>query len=359
MKHGNHFTSCFQLSPHADYLALADKVLAFEPRSVRSRLQGHVIGVFFEEPSTRTRFSTESAAYRMGVQCITSLSPAATSIAKGESFEDSARIWSMYCDLLCVRHRLPGYARLLGRHASVPVINLGDGPLEHPTQGLATILHIASCFGRTKDVRICIWGDVAMSRCAHSVLIACVLLGAAVWLCPFPKRQLPEDLLRLLGATVPSCSVGIVDNVEDIPHPLDVLYVNRLQVERRADGDQVPYAKITSVDMAKLQKNGIVLHPLPRRGELPDEICCDTRVRIWQHAEMTLRTRQFLLYQYLANVAALPITDMPFETSECCGRPDCASSLFPSSQRPASRASEAGADALKKTCGACLRQVAR
>ena len=107
-------------------------------------------GFFFDEPSSRTRFSTESAVYRLGANCMVSLSMNETSIAKGETLVDSARIWSKYCDLLCVRNRMAGFGRLISEYAEVPIINLGDGFLEHPTQALATLVHAQLLFGKSR-----------------------------------------------------------------------------------------------------------------------------------------------------------------------------------------------------------------
>ncbi|MEM2157638.1 MAG: aspartate carbamoyltransferase, partial [Sulfolobales archaeon] len=97
-------------------------------------LRGKVMSVAFFEPSTRTRLSFESAMHRLGGSVIGFSSEEATSVAKGEKFLDTIRMLDSYSDIIVIRHRYEGAAKLAAEVAEHPIINAGDGRNEHPTQ---------------------------------------------------------------------------------------------------------------------------------------------------------------------------------------------------------------------------------
>src|SRR6476469_8789498 len=103
------------------------------PRTERP-LAGHILATLFYEPSTRTRLSFESAMLRLGGQVISTENAREFSSAiKGESVEDTIRIVAGYSDAIVIRHFEHGAAERAAAVASVPIINAGDGPGEHPT----------------------------------------------------------------------------------------------------------------------------------------------------------------------------------------------------------------------------------
>jgi len=324
------FMSCFQLPRGGDLSALTEVVLAGNAASPACR-RVPVVGVLLDEPSSRTRFSVESASYRLGAQCIVA-DLSRTSLAKGESIGDSARTWARSCDLLCVRSRITGLPHLISMHAGIPVINLGDGRGEHPTQGLATIVHAISRFGGIKGLQVCLWGDVKYSRCAHSVMIACVALGARVVLCARPMGELPLGLMNLLNGDEWLGSVRATDSIEASRCKFDIIYVNRLQEERRSNCDLTAeeYGRIGIADLEHLSPNGCVLHPLPRKEEMDPLVVADPRCLIWEHVNITYMTRQWLIGQYLhepeARSSAFFIQPfhVPESGSVCC---ECAAVL--------------------------------
>lgn len=352
------FLSCFQLDPWWNVSEFARDVKAFSPKQNDIRFDDKIVGILLDEPSTRTRFSVESAAYRLGANCIVSLSMSQTSVAKGESFMDSAKIWGINCDILCVRHRRAGFARLLSQYTTKPVINLGDGFLEHPTQGLATVVHASLLFGEVRGLNICIWGDIAYSRCAHSVMIAFALLGASVWLCPRPPSDAPVDLMALVKEIRPDADIRLIDDMSKVQNTFEVLYVNRLQSERREGSMVQCYGSIGSAEMRSLSPEGILLHPLPRGEELPNSLLGDPRVRIWQHVDITYRTRQWLMHEYLAHPDSgsdFGLLEFPFTPTGSCLREDCASQIFPGPRN----LQESHGETSSRVCHACLRTIDR
>lgn len=49
-------------------------------------------------------------------------------------YEDTIRTVECYADCVVLRHFLAGSAKIAASAASVPVLNAGDGPGQHPTQ---------------------------------------------------------------------------------------------------------------------------------------------------------------------------------------------------------------------------------
>lgn len=95
------------------------------------------VNLFFEN-STRTKTSFSLAARRLGADTV-DFSSSSSSLSKGETFIDTAKnIEAMGIDAVIMRHRTPGTPKLLAENIDVPVINAGDGPHEHPTQGPPT-----------------------------------------------------------------------------------------------------------------------------------------------------------------------------------------------------------------------------
>jgi aspartate carbamoyltransferase catalytic subunit len=190
-----------------------------------------VVNLFFEN-STRTRTSFALAARRLGADVV-DFSAASSSLSKGESFIDTAKnLEAMGIDAVVVRHGTPGTPHILAQRLGVGVINAGDGPHEHPTQGLLDIFSIRERLGHLTGrhdgdltgVTVGLVGDIAHSRTARSNLWGLVKLGARVILCGPPTlvsdrwRELGVEVSHDLDAIVPRC---------------DVLNLLRIQFERQ------------------------------------------------------------------------------------------------------------------------------
>ena len=182
-----------------------------------------VVNLFFEN-STRTRTSFSLAARRLGADVI-DFSASTSSLSKGESFIDTARnLEAMGIDAVVVRHGTPGTPHLLAQHLRCGVINAGDGPHEHPTQGLLDIFSIRERLGDLTGVTVGLVGDIAHSRTARSNLWGLLKLGAKVILCGPPT--LVSDRWRSLG-------VEVSHDLDAIVPRCDVLNLLRIQFERQ------------------------------------------------------------------------------------------------------------------------------
>jgi len=223
-----HLLDLERLSP-AEITTLLDTATLFKEATGGCRrklavLAGKTIVTLFFENSTRTKTSFALAARRLGADVV-DFSASSSSLSKGESFIDTAKnLEAMGVDAVVVRHQTPGTPHLLAQQLSVGVINAGDGPHEHPTQGLLDIFTIKERLGDLTGATVGLVGDIAHSRTARSNLWGLMKLGAKVILCGPPTlvsdrwRELGVEVSHDLDAIVPRC---------------DVLNLLRIQFERQ------------------------------------------------------------------------------------------------------------------------------
>src|SRR5207244_10082343 len=141
-----------------------------EPHHFIGRLAGQLMAALFYEPSTRTRLSFEAAMLRLGGRTIgTDNAREFSSAAKGETLEDTIRIVSGYADVIVLRHYEEGAASRAAAASSVPVLNAGDGPGQHPTQALLDLYTIRDAIGHIDGLRIAMVGDLANGRTVRSL----------------------------------------------------------------------------------------------------------------------------------------------------------------------------------------------
>src|SRR3990172_7520886 len=146
--------------------SMADKL----EKKTETPLKGKIMAALFYEPSTRTRFSFESAMLRLGGSVITTENAKEfSSAAKGETLEDSIRVINNYVDVIVLRHYEEGASARAARVSRVPVINAGDGAGQHPTQALLDLYTIRKEIGKIDGLRIAMVGDLAQGRTVRSL----------------------------------------------------------------------------------------------------------------------------------------------------------------------------------------------
>ena len=294
--------------------------------------QGRIMASLFFEPSTRTRLSFEAAMNRLGGRVISAVDIGATSLAKGESIADMARVAGSYADIIVIRHPWEGAARVVADYAGVPVINAGDGGHEHPTQTLCDLYTIKKERQTIKGLRIALSGDLKYGRTIHSLSYALARFGATILFHPYPGLEMPEHVLRKLTTrykgklkryealgSVSKKGLFPIDAVymtPSSPHQLtmipdismqielekevDALYVTRLQKERQTKmGEQGAKETYVVVDKELLKKKKfertLVMHPLPRVDELAYEVDGDPRSMYFKQAARGVPVRMALL----------------------------------------------------------------
>ena len=135
-----------------------------------SLMRGQIMASLFYEPSTRTRFSFESAMIRLGGNVITTEKAREfSSVSKGETLEDTIRVVSNYADVIVLRHFEEGAARRASLVSGVPVINAGDGIGQHPTQALLDLYTINKELRHIDNISIAMVGDLKNGRTIKSL----------------------------------------------------------------------------------------------------------------------------------------------------------------------------------------------
>ncbi len=181
------------------------------------------VNMFFEN-STRTRTSFALAARRLGADVV-DFSASTSSLSKGETVIDTAKnIEAMGVDTVVIRHRTPGTPQLLAQNIDCAVVNAGDGPHEHPTQGLLDIMTIRQRLGSLEGLTVAMVGDIAHSRTARSNIWGLKKLGANVIVCG--PSTLVSPRWEELG-------VEYSYSLDDILPRVDVLNLLRIQFERQ------------------------------------------------------------------------------------------------------------------------------
>jgi aspartate carbamoyltransferase catalytic subunit len=260
----------------------------------RTDLQGKVVINLFWEPSTRTRTSFRLAARRLGAEVL-DFTPSGSSVAKGETFIDTAKnIEALGVDIMVVRHSSPGAPHLLARHLTCSVINAGDGAHEHPTQGLLDIFTIRRRLGRIAGLTVGLVGDIAHSRVARSNIHGLTKLGARVIVCG-PPTLVPESIAQL-GVEVSYC-------LDEVLPRCDVLNLLRIQFERQRSGlfpSIHEYARLFGVDRERLSraKPDILLlapGPINRGVEVTPEVADGPHSAILEQVSNGLAMRMAVL----------------------------------------------------------------
>jgi aspartate carbamoyltransferase catalytic subunit len=266
-------------------------------------LRGHLLATIFYEPSTRTRLSFESAMQRLGGAVISTENAREFSSAiKGETVEDTVRIVGGYADAIVLRHHEQGAAHRAAAVATVPILNAGDGPGEHPTQALLDLYTIRHELGRIDGLRVALVGDLRFGRTARSLarLLRLAEDSELVFVSP-AAVPMGEDVRRELDAA------GVrwreeTDLVDVLPE-VDVVYQTRIQRERFATPQEYEAAKgvyiIDRAAMERLNPGAIVLHPLPRVDEITVDVDADPRAAYFRQAENGVYMRMALLCHVL------------------------------------------------------------
>ncbi len=297
--------------------------------------RGKVMASLFFEPSTRTRLSFETAMHRLGGSVVSVFDAKSTSLAKGESIADMARVVGSYTDIIVVRHPWEGAARVIARYAGVPVINAGDGGHEHPTQTLCDLYTLKKERNSLKGLRIALWGDLKHGRTIHSLTYALARFGAIIYFHSAPGLELPDYVKRKLeteytgkleryekltsifqGGTFPVDSIYITPssphqlaNIPDVSRQVELekgveaLYVTRLQNERISPAEGGLKECYPVVDKKLLKdkefEKTLILHPLPRVDELARELDADPRSMYFKQASFGVPIRMALIAMLL------------------------------------------------------------
>ena len=277
------------------------------------------------QPSTRTGGSMAKAIQRLGgsAQLISGMD--SSSEAKGESRADSDIALATQADILGIRTAEsygPAFAaqaiavsKAAGKFSrAVPVINLGDGTVEHPTQTLGDLFIMQDCLGDLSGQTLAIVGDHERYRAFHSLIIGAVALGMHVVLVESPAARVPQALVDLAGSRLTRTT-----NLDQAMSAADVLYMGRNPGEYVGESEferarsrelQAAFARWV-VDHERLQQmseDAILLHPRPRLSELHPSVDTDPRVKDVEQMEAMIPMRMAILALHMG----VSIMDAPY-----------------------------------------------
>ena len=275
-----------------------------EPHRFMGRLNGQVMAALFYEPSTRTRLSFEAAMLRLGGQTMgTDNAREFSSAAKGETLEDTIRIVSGYADVIVMRHNEEGAAKRAAAVSTVPIINAGDGPGQHPTQALLDLYTIRDELNRIDGIKVAMVGDLANGRTVRSLTyLLSKFKDIQVWFVAPPAVRMRDDLKSHLDEhKIPWVETEDLDAV--LPE-VDVVYQTRIQKERFDSIDAYNAVRgvyrIDKHSLGLMRKYAIVMHPLPRVDEIDPEVDEDPRAAYFRQARNGLHIRMALLDKLLS-----------------------------------------------------------
>ena len=316
---GSHILSVDQLG-RADIervFAVADDLRSYAMRKQVTRvLQGAILSNMFFEPSTRTRISFGSAFNLLGGEVRETTEVKASSLAKGESLHDTARVLSGYSDVIVMRHPQGGAVAEFAEASRVPVINAGDGANEHPSQALLDLYTIQQeMAGRGQGIdglSIALVGDLRHGRAVHSLCKLLALYGRISYhLVSPPGLEAPASIVKTLRER--GHCMALHHELQAGIHNVDILYVTRTQEERfttQAEADR--YRGLFRLNQAiytqHCQPNTVIMHPLPRDSrstakELDEDLDENPNLAIFRQTDNGVIVRM-ALFALVLNVAA-------------------------------------------------------
>ena len=273
------------------------------PGKYSDRCRGKTLATLFFEPSTRTRLSFEAAMYGLGGNVLGFSEAQSSSASKGESVADTARVVSCFADIIAMRHPKEGAPLVASMHATVPVVNAGDGGHNHPTQTLADLLTIYREKGRLSDMTVGFCGDLKFGRTVHSLIEALTrYTGINIVLISPDELTLPGYIKRDVLDRHSIKYTETTDLSAAMPE-LDVLYMTRVQKERFFNEEDYLRLKDSYIlrpeKLADAKSDLSILHPLPRVNEISVAIDSDNRACYFKQVENGKLMRMALIMMLL------------------------------------------------------------
>ncbi|MFC4809114.1 aspartate carbamoyltransferase [Paenibacillus sp. GCM10023250] len=267
------------------------------------RYPNKIMSTLFFEASTRTRFSFESAMHRLGGRVIgTENASQFSSTIKGETLEDTIRIISGYSDLIVLRHTDIGAAKRAAAVSGVPVINAGDGSGEHPTQALLDLYTIQKELGGIDGAHIAMIGDLTYGRTVHSLsYLLANYRGVRLSFVSPDNVRIPSYVKQYLDEQ--GVAYTETADLESLAGVADVYYQTRIQKERFPSLEEYGKAEgkfiIDRALVEAMKRSALILHPLPRAGEIHPDVDSDPRAAYFRQAQNGLYIRMALIERCL------------------------------------------------------------
>ncbi len=298
----------FDLDTLAELFRIAEKMEKVVERGGVREFDNRIMATLFYEPSTRTRFSFETAMHRLGGRVISTENAAEfSSVSKGETLEDTIRIMNGYADVIVMRHSEVGASRRAAAVSRVPIINAGDGVGQHPTQALLDLYTIRREIGAVDGLKIAMVGDLAQGRTVRSLAyLLSKFRDIRIYFVAPEMLRIKEDILsHLRERNVWFTEEPVLAKV--LPE-VNVVYQTRIQKERFGDrlADYENCRGVYIINegcLALMKPDAIIMHPLPRLDEITMGVDSDPRAAYFRQAQNGLYVRMALLKLVLGQMA--------------------------------------------------------
>ncbi len=274
-----------------DFLLILQKAKEYKssPNKIPPLLKGKCIGLFFEKPSTRTRISLEVAiSYLEGRSFF--YSPQDIQVSRGESIEDTAKVFSLYLNGVCIRSSSHAFLEEFARFSSIPVIN-ALSPLYHPLQIFADFLTIEENGLLKENFQLSFVGD-GNNNIARTLIVASSLYPFSLKIIS-PPGYFPDPSL-VEKAKKKGARIFISSQIEEVENS-DVLYTDiwvsmgQEKEKEKREKDFLPY-QVNKKLLSFLPSYAILLHCLPahKGKEITEDAFSSSFSRIYQQAENRL-----------------------------------------------------------------------
>lgn len=274
-----------------------------DPKAYSDVCKGQILASLFYEPSTRTKFSFDSAMLRLGGSLVGFADANTSSAKKGESIADTIRVMGYYADIIVMRHPKEGAPKLASMYSEVPVINAGDGGHQHPTQTLTDLLTIKVYKGQLENHTIAFCGDLKYGRTVHSLIKTMARFNAKKFILVSPEElQLPSSLKRQIQDKY-DIEIQEARYLEEVVDQIDILYMTRIQKERFFNEED--YLKLrdsyilTNDKLENAKEDMIIMHPLPRVNEISYEVDDNQRAVYFEQSKLGVYVRMALITKLL------------------------------------------------------------
>lgn len=204
-----------------------------------------------------------------------------SSAIKGETLEDTMRVFENYSDAIVMRHFEKGALERAKGAVSIPVINAGDGIGEHPTQALLDSYTIFRKTKKLSNLTGLMVGDLRNGRTVHSLLkLLSLYKNNTIYLLSPKQLKLESSFMDYIHNQ--GTKLIEITKPDDIPTTCHFWYWTRVQKERFADKKEYEKLKHAFIITPKLveekgNKKMLIMHPLPRVGEIDVKIDTDPR----------------------------------------------------------------------------------
>ena len=226
-----------------EYLLDLSGKIKKDKNSYSKVLEGKNIAMLFDKHSTRTRLSFEVGINQLGGNSIY-LDYKNLQISRGETYQDTAKIFSRYLDGVIIRTYSQEIVDIFAKYGTIPVIN-GLTDIYHPCQILADMLTLKELGLLNKDLKFIYIGD--SNNVTNSLIIGFSKLGIDITIgCP-EKYSPPEEIIEYARNQKEGSKLNLVHDPVKAVSDADVVYTDVWL----SMGDEINKQKLTDLKVTR------------------------------------------------------------------------------------------------------------